>query len=84
MDDWHDHYEKAKRTLSAMEDSFPDAEFRPEGNWLTALQVGMQAHHALAEVLIHCTHEAYRQGATKKRLAAVLEMSPSGLRGLRR
>ena len=82
--DWYEHYEVAKRAISHMEDSFPDADFRPEGDWVSALETGMQAHAALAEVIIHCTQEAYSQGATKKRLAAILEMSPSGLRGLRR
>jgi hypothetical protein len=82
--DWYENYEAAKRHVTRMEDSFPDADFRPEGDWVAALRSGMAAHTALAEVLIHCTQEAYKAGATKKSLAVILDMSPSGLRGLRR
>jgi hypothetical protein len=82
--EWYEEYEKAKRALSRMEDHFGDAQSERDPEWLTALLAGMQAHRALAEVLIHCTQEAYKAGATKKRLATILEMSPSGLRGLQR
>jgi hypothetical protein len=85
--DWHDQYEAALRHASNMQDYFQrttEAGDLEEADWIAVLRSGMAAHKALAEVLIHATHEAYAQGATKKELAVILEMSPSGLRGLQR
>ena len=82
--DWYEHYETALRNLRAVEDSFPDADFRPEGNWLMACRVLGAAQDHIGEVAMHCVQSAYDAGASKKAIADALGFPVSTLRGLKK
>jgi hypothetical protein len=80
--DWYEHYEAAMRHLRSLEDSFPDADFRPEGDWLQACRTISTFQDHFGEVAVHCAQQAYSAGATKKDVAAALSMPVSTLRGM--
>lgn len=79
---WYEHYEAALRHLRSLEDCFPDADFRPEGNWLQACRTISAFQDHFGEVAVHCAQQAYNAGETKKRIAEALSMPPSTLRGM--
>ena len=82
--DWYEHYETALQHLRSLEDSFPDQEFRPEGDWLQACRtIGTLQDH-IGEIAMHCVQQAYTAGASKKAIATALSIPPSTLRGLAR
>lgn len=76
--DWFDHYEAANRAMGRVED-----ESRKEHpDWLSIVRWLGRVQEHFGEVAVYCVQQAYDQGATKKQLAAALNMSPSVLRGM--
>jgi hypothetical protein len=73
--DWHDHYETAVRALARVEDH---AETDP----LAALRWLAACSDHFGDVALPLAQRALDQGATKKAIAAAINVPPSYLRGM--